>query len=260
MGEMLHPEPRRPPPPRRRHPLDQRRHAAPVDHPGGRNHLLSQGRQRRQRPRHARPRRRVADLLLQQPAERPADVLPRPRLGITRLNVYAGEAAGYLVTDQVETGPDQRHQRHRRQPRRPGAAARPGHPADHPGQDLRGRDHHRRPGPDLELGIDAARAATPATCGCPTSTCPPRTPRTSAARTPSAAGSTAPGSGRRPPTSPTAPCRIPTSAINALGSRSSIPARPTRRWAWKPSWTRRWSTARSIPTWTWSPRPTASAS
>ena len=31
--------------------------------------------------------------------------------GITRLNVYAGEAAGYLLTDQVETGPDQRHQR-----------------------------------------------------------------------------------------------------------------------------------------------------
>ena len=30
--------------------------------------------------------------------------------GITRLNVYAGEAAGYLLTDQVEAGPDQRHQ------------------------------------------------------------------------------------------------------------------------------------------------------
>ncbi len=35
MGEMLHPEPRHPAPARRRHPLDQRRHAPPVDHPGG---------------------------------------------------------------------------------------------------------------------------------------------------------------------------------------------------------------------------------
>ena len=48
--------------------------------------------------------------------------------GITRLNVYAGEAAGYMVTDPVEQklfGP--------RRLSRPG----PGPPADHPGQDLR---------------------------------------------------------------------------------------------------------------------------
>ena len=42
------------------------------------------------------------DVLLHQPAERQVDVLPRPCLGITRLNVYAGEAAGYLIQDNVE--------------------------------------------------------------------------------------------------------------------------------------------------------------
>ena len=39
-----------------------------------------EGRQRAERPRHAGPGRRVADVLLHQPAERPADVLPRPCL------------------------------------------------------------------------------------------------------------------------------------------------------------------------------------
>ncbi len=37
--------------------------------------------------------------------------------GITRLNVYAGEAAGYLLTDQVEQDLISGHQRLRRQPR-----------------------------------------------------------------------------------------------------------------------------------------------
>ena len=41
----------------------------------------TEGRQRQQRPRHARPGPRCGDVLLHQPAERAADVLPRPRLG-----------------------------------------------------------------------------------------------------------------------------------------------------------------------------------
>ena len=44
----------------------------------------------------------VVDLLLHQRAERTADVLPRPPYGITRLNVYAGEAAPYVLQDPVE--------------------------------------------------------------------------------------------------------------------------------------------------------------
>ncbi len=49
--------------------------------------------------------------------------------GITRLNVYAGEAAGYLITDETEQtlfGPTGTY----RQPGR-------GYPTGHPGQDLR---------------------------------------------------------------------------------------------------------------------------
>ena len=76
--------------------------------------------------------------------------------GITRLNVYAGEAAGYLLTDATEatlTAPG-------------GALAGLGFgtPARHPGQDLR-PGQHRHDGPDLgqePLGrhrqpVDAAR-------------------------------------------------------------------------------------------------------
>ena len=37
------------------HAVDQRRHAAPVDHPGWREHLVPEGRQRQQRAGHARP-------------------------------------------------------------------------------------------------------------------------------------------------------------------------------------------------------------
>ena len=87
-GMLLHGQPRHPAPPRRHHPVDQRRHAAPVDHPGRRDH-------RRGRRASAsrtcptwtalhdlrRRRRRLPDLLLHQPAERAADVLPRPLVG-----------------------------------------------------------------------------------------------------------------------------------------------------------------------------------
>ena len=48
------------PPPRRPHPVDQRRHAAPVDHARRREHAVPEGRQRPERARHARSRRRLA--------------------------------------------------------------------------------------------------------------------------------------------------------------------------------------------------------
>ena len=73
-------EPRHAAPARRRHSVDQRWDAASVDDSRRRDHVLSEGRQRLERPRHARSRARVVDLLLHEPAERAADVLPRPRV------------------------------------------------------------------------------------------------------------------------------------------------------------------------------------
>ena len=91
----VHAEPRDPPPARRAHAVDQRRHPPPVDHPRrrGSRRRLRAGCQRLERPRHVvrrggeprpgrnprreqQPRTRGADLLLDQPAERPPDVLP----------------------------------------------------------------------------------------------------------------------------------------------------------------------------------------
>ena len=56
--------------------------------------------------------------------------------GITRLNVYAGEAAGYLITDATE-------QKLIANGTIPGAGRR--HPAGHPGQDLRADADHSWP-------------------------------------------------------------------------------------------------------------------
>ena len=66
--------------------------------------------------------------------------------GITRLNVYAGEAAGYLITDDGGAGP-----------RRPRAHPGRADPAHRPGQVVRRRgprepDVRAQHGPDLELG------------------------------------------------------------------------------------------------------------
>ena len=60
--------------------------------------------------------------------------------GITRLNVYAGEAAGYLLTDATEQSPD-------RAPAAPSTGLGVGDPADHPGQDLRARRRNDRARP-----------------------------------------------------------------------------------------------------------------
>ncbi len=64
--------------------------------------------------------------------------------GITRLNVYAGEVAPYVLQDQIEQDFIKRHQRIRRQ-----RHACQGHPRDrdtagHPRQDLRAEDHAAR--------------------------------------------------------------------------------------------------------------------
>ena len=60
--------------------------------------------------------------------------------GITRLNVYAGEAAGYLLTDAVEQDLITR-----------GVLPDLGTPPDHPGQDVRRPDHHSQDGSDLAV-------------------------------------------------------------------------------------------------------------
>ncbi len=83
-------------------------------------------------------------------------------MGITRLNVYAGEAAGYVLTDAVEQDMINGTNRVRRQPRCAGPRSSPGpprprHSPGHPGQDLRGRRHNLRSGPHLELGNRAER-------------------------------------------------------------------------------------------------------
>ena len=81
---LLQGQPRHAAPPRRHQPVDQRRHAAPVDHAAQRDHPVAAGRRRGGRARHdaeERPQRRRPDLLLHQPAERAAALLPRPRLG-----------------------------------------------------------------------------------------------------------------------------------------------------------------------------------
>ena len=76
-------EPRHAAPARRRHPVDQRRHAAPVDHARpARSPPYPKGVSVHNVPdMHGDPEPPGdADLLLHQPAERPADVLPRPRV------------------------------------------------------------------------------------------------------------------------------------------------------------------------------------
>ena len=111
---VLQGRPRHPAPARRHHAVDQRRYAAPVDHPGGGEHPWPQG----------VSVSNVPDMLTNQ-ADPTTEVCKAKddgcstffytnqqcaRLmfyhdhsyGITRLNVYAGEAAGYAITDDTE--------------------------------------------------------------------------------------------------------------------------------------------------------------
>ena len=267
-------EPRHAAPPRRHHPVDQRRHAAPVDHARRRGHRLPAGRQRQQRPRHARSGPRRADLLLHQPAERAADVLPRPCVGHHPAQRVRRRGRGLRAHRRDRADPD----RPRRRPRRP----RRRHAARHPGQDLR-PGQHRPDRPDLgqqPLGrhgqpVDAARLHARAEPG-----------PTHSGRARSDAGCTARGSGRRPRTPSTrrSPTRTTTwTRRRASRRRSSKPCdladpatwqyqtdpsasrrrsrpRRTSRSAWRRSTTRRSSTARPTRRPRSTRRPTATGS
>ena len=163
---LLQGEPGHPAPARRHHPVDQRRHAAPVDHAGRRDHRLSEGRQRQQRARHGRrASRRRADCSADDGCQtffytnqQSARLMfyHDHAWGITRLNVYAGEAAGYLITDATE------QKLIGRTARSPVSAR---HPAGHPGQDVRARA--RRSWPQQDPTWNTAAGAARATCGPP---------------------------------------------------------------------------------------------
>ena len=172
-GRLFHREPRHPAPARRHLALDQRRHAAPVDHPRWREAVPrcrgwgKQGRQRGLRARYVVQRARPYDYRLRgqttcactgatnYPGEGAQTYYwtnqQSARLmfyhdhawGITRLNVYAGEAAAYVITDDTEQA-------------LVGAGLIPG-PADtiplvDPGQDLRAEPRADRLA-GLDLGL-----------------------------------------------------------------------------------------------------------
>ena len=105
--QLLQGQPGHAAPARRHDAVDQRRHAAPVDHARGRDHRVAAGRQRPERPGHARRRRPagVPDCSATDDGcstffytnQQSARMMfyHDHSWGITRLNVYAGEAAGY---------------------------------------------------------------------------------------------------------------------------------------------------------------------
>ena len=154
--------------------------------------------------------------------------------GITRLNVYAGEAAGYLLNDPAE-----------QQMVTDGVIPSPTDPAGHPGQDLRpGHDSAGRRGPDLGRKRSGAARAT---SGSRTSTCRTRTRTTSSGANRDGAVGLRPvvlaavtpawRTGRSPN-----PCTTPASAAwRAADEPGDAQRRPPFP---RPSWTPRWSTAR----------------
>ncbi len=78
--------------------------------------------------------------------------------GITRLNVYVGEAAGYLVTDQAEKDMIDGTNVVGFNPTLREGSPRHWYPAHHTGQNLCGCQHHRGTGSHMELG-DESRCA-----------------------------------------------------------------------------------------------------
>ena len=106
--------------------------------------------------------------------------------GITRLNVYAGMAAPYIIQDATEQALVD-------EGIIPGPAEHD--PAGRPGQDLCSQRCAARPA-GRDLGHRAAAGAARAACGCRMSTRRRRTRATPRASTSSAAGPMAPGSGR----------------------------------------------------------------
>ena len=146
---VLQGQPCHPAPARRLEPLDQRRHPAPVDHPGRRDHPLAPGRQRQPRTGHADSERGGAGMLVADDGcmtfyytnQQSARLMfyHDHAFGTTRLNVYLGEAAGYLISDDTEKSLTGRGSI-------PGAAD---------------TDPAHRPGPDLRSWPRAARCAGP---------------------------------------------------------------------------------------------------
>ena len=159
--------------------------------------------------------------------------------GITRLNVYAGEAAGYVVTDQIDadlsTGTNVTGVNPAGLKVLPPDIGGLGVPLviqDRTFVDpvtIGAQDPTWNWGTGPRDALPERSRDTPsATSGTPTSTCPPRILPTSAASTPSAAGTTAPGSRRRPRR---APPRTPRPGASRSGpSRTSTSAlRPGSR-------------------------------
>ncbi len=73
-----------------------------MDHPGRRDHLVPQGREHPERARHARPGRGAQTYYYTNQQSSRLLFYHDHSWGITRLNVYAGEVAGYLIRDKVE--------------------------------------------------------------------------------------------------------------------------------------------------------------
>ncbi len=176
--------------------------------------------------------------------------------GITRLNVYAGEAAGYLITDAVEAGPDQRHERDRRQ----------SGPAEDPARSSAFPWSSRTRPSSMPPTIDAqdptwnwgSTPGTPVTgdLWMPHVYMPNQNPydleRHERLR-PVALRPLVLAADDRYRLRPR-PESLLRPAQRALGDRRTMPARPIRPWPWRRSWTRRSSTARSILTSKWSRR------
>ena len=234
-GGHLLAEPGDAPPPRWRDAVDQRRHAGPVDHPGRHDRAVPQGRQHRLRARHVVRRGNGNDIAScdGQTTCAVADATTNPgtghmtfyytnqqsaRLmfyhdhayGITRLNVYAGEAAGYLVQDPAEQALVA-----------PARSRRPD-PARHRGQDVRPlADPARGRGPDVEH--DRLRRLRQPLVP-PRLHAEPEPGRRRAAPTRWAAGTTGTGSGRS--SRPTVP-ETPEPALHHSGVQSDLPAART---------------------------------
>ncbi len=137
----VHAEPRDPPPARWAHAVDLGRDAAPVDHARRRGDAVSEGRERQQRAGHAGPGRRLADVLLHEPAERAPHVLPRPFVRHHAAQRVRRRGGRLPHPGPGGEGPPRR----RAHPRR-------ADPPHRPGQELRRRLDDPGDRPDLELG------------------------------------------------------------------------------------------------------------
>ena len=86
-------------------------------------------------------------------------------LAITRINVYAGEAGGYLLTDVVEQDMINGTNVSGVNPGHPQSPSRSRHSPDHSGQNLCASGHGLRARPHLELG-NRAKGQRKNNCGC----------------------------------------------------------------------------------------------